>query len=133
KVVKKLTRGVSSLLKGNGVDQLVGTATLIGPHEVAVQTQDGERTITADHIVLATGSSPIEIPGFPFSDERVLDSTGALALNSIPEKLVVIGGGYIGLELGGMYARLGAKVTVVPRSPWWRCSINSFPASTRTW
>ncbi|MBW1880577.1 MAG: dihydrolipoyl dehydrogenase, partial [Deltaproteobacteria bacterium] len=113
KVVKKLTRGVSSLLKGNGVAQLVGTATLNGPHEVAVQTEDGERTITAEHIVLATGSSPIEIPGFPFSDERVLDSTGALALTSIPDKLVVIGGGYIGLELGGMYARLGTKVTVV--------------------
>jgi dihydrolipoamide dehydrogenase len=113
KVVKKLTGGVSTLLKGNGVDREMGTATLAGPHEVAVQTEKGERKITADHIVLATGSSPIEIPGFPFSDERVLDSTDALALTAIPEKLVVIGGGYIGLELGGMYARFGTQVTVV--------------------
>ncbi len=112
-VVKKLTGGVSTLLKGNKVDQLIGTAKLKGPNTVVVQTADGERTITADHLVVATGSSPIEIPGFSFADARVLDSTGALALTEIPKKLVVIGGGYIGLELGGMYAKLGSEVTVV--------------------
>jgi dihydrolipoamide dehydrogenase len=112
-VVKRLTGGVSTLLKGNKVDQLVGTARLTGPSTVAVQTADGEKVFTADHIVLATGSSPIQIPGFAYADGPVLDSTKALALTEVPEHLIVIGGGYIGLELGQMYQKLGARVTVV--------------------
>jgi dihydrolipoamide dehydrogenase len=80
---------------------------------VRVQTAEGVKLFRAPHVVLATGSSPIEIPGFKFSDGPVLDSTKALALPSIPKHLVVIGGGYIGLELGGVMARLGGKVTVV--------------------
>jgi dihydrolipoamide dehydrogenase len=78
-----------------------------------VQTSDGEKRFTADHIVVATGSSPIQIPGFDFADPFVLDSTKALALDAIPKRLVVIGGGYIGLELGGCYAKLGTEVTIV--------------------
>jgi len=113
RVVKRLTGGVETLLEGNKVDRLIGTARLTGEHEVTVQTEDGEKKLTADHVVIATGSSPIEIPGFSFADERVIDSTGALDLAEIPQKLVVIGGGYIGLELGGMYAKLGSEVTVV--------------------
>jgi len=112
-IVDRLTKGVATLLKGNGVDTLVGEARLTGPHEVTVRTDDGERAITADHIVIATGSRPIEIPGFSFSDGPVLDSTKALALTEVPGHLVVVGGGYIGLELGQMYAKLGARVTVV--------------------
>ncbi|MCB9680095.1 MAG: dihydrolipoyl dehydrogenase [Alphaproteobacteria bacterium] len=112
-IVSKLTGGVSTLLKANGVEQLVGTATITGPHSVSVATADGERTITAEHLVLATGSRPIEVPGFSFADGPVLDSTKALALDKVPGKLVVIGGGYIGLELGGMYAKIGTQVTVV--------------------
>ena len=112
-IVGKLTGGVSSLLKGNGVDQTIGTATVTGPNSVSIDAADGKQTFTADNIVIATGSSPIEIPGFSYADGPVLDSTKALALTQIPEKLVVIGGGYIGLELGSMLAKLGTAVTVV--------------------
>ena len=112
-VVDRLTKGVATLLKGNGADTLMGTARVTGPHEVTVQTGEGERVVTADSIVVATGSSPIEIPGFSFSEPHIHDSTGALALAEVPTNLVVIGGGYIGLELGTVYAKLGAKVTVV--------------------
>jgi dihydrolipoamide dehydrogenase len=112
-VVDKLTGGVRTLLKGNKVDMLVGTAKIGKGNEVIVQTAEGEKRFTAPHVVIATGSSPIQIPGFDFADGPVLDSTKALALGQIPKKLVVIGGGYIGLELGGVYAKLGTEVTVV--------------------
>ncbi|MCB9669077.1 MAG: dihydrolipoyl dehydrogenase [Alphaproteobacteria bacterium] len=112
-VVTKLTGGVRQLLKANGVEMMEGTATLAGPNTVKVATADGEKTITAGAIVIATGSSPIQIPGFAYADERVIDSTGALALQAIPKKMVVIGGGYIGLEMSGVYSKLGTEVTVV--------------------
>jgi dihydrolipoamide dehydrogenase len=112
-ITKKLNNGVSTLLKGNGVDTMFGTARVVGPNEVVVQTTEGEKRVTADHIVIATGSRPIQIPGFAFADGPVLDSTKALDLDTLPGRLVVIGGGYIGLELGGMMARLGTQVTVV--------------------
>ena len=120
-VVTKLTTGVRGLLKGNGVEIIDGTATLgtSGPdgHRITVKTKTGEQTIIAKNIVLATGSRPIEIPGFPTDQNRILDSTGALALDAVPPRMVVIGGGYIGLELGMVYAKLGTKVTVVEAMP----------------
>lgn len=116
-VVKKLTGGVKQLLQANGADHMIGTARLAGDNEVVVTTAEGEKRYTADNIVIATGSRPIEIPGFAYADEPVLDSTKALALEEVPQRLVVIGGGYIGLELGGMYARLGSEVTVVEMTP----------------
>ncbi len=112
-VVDKLTGGVRTLLKANKTEMMMGTAKLVDAHTVEVTSSEGTKRLTADAIVLATGSSPVEIPGFKFSDGPVLDSTKALALPAIPKKLVVIGGGYIGLELGGVYARLGTEVTVV--------------------
>ena len=112
-VVQKLTGGVEKLLKANKAGRLVGTATLRSPGVIEVESADGKVRVEADHIVLATGSRPIEIPGFSFSDARILDSTKALALTEVPGHLVVIGGGYIGLELGSVYAHMGAKVTVV--------------------
>jgi dihydrolipoamide dehydrogenase len=112
-VVDKLTGGVHTLLKGNKVDTMKGTATITGKNEVTVETSEGKKVFTTDNIVVATGSAPIEIPGFSFKDARVIDSTGALALQELPKKLVVIGGGYIGLELAGAYAKFGSKVTVV--------------------
>ena len=112
-VVNKLTGGVKMLLKANGVEQMMGTAKLVAPDTVSVSTPDGEKTLTADAIVIATGSTPIEIPGFSFSDEHIIDSTGALDLSEIPKHLAVIGGGYIGLEMSGVFARLGSEVTVV--------------------
>jgi dihydrolipoamide dehydrogenase len=112
-IVNKLTSGVQMLLKGNKVDMVNGTATLVGPNSVSVVLDGNTTTYTADHIVLATGSRPIEIPGFSFADPAIIDSTGALALPEIPKHLIVIGGGYIGLEMGIMYRKLGAEVTVV--------------------
>lgn len=116
-VIKKLTGGVRQLLKAAGSELVQGTARLAprGPdgHKVVVESASGTRTITAKNVVIATGSRPIEIPGFEVDQKRIIDSTGALALDHVPDRLVVIGGGYIGLELGTVYAKLGSKVTVV--------------------
>ena len=112
-VVNKLTGGVRTLLKGNKVDMMVGSAVFVGPHTLEVTTADGVKRVEAEHIVIATGSRPMEIPGFSFAEARILDSTKALALTTIPRRLAVIGGGYIGLELGSMYRKLGTEVTVV--------------------
>lgn len=112
-VVNKLTGGVRTLLKGNKVEMLQGEARVTGRGEVTVRTESGEQRFTADHVVLATGSSPVQIPGFSFADPPVLDSTKALALTEIPSKMVVIGGGYIGLEMAGVFSKLGTEVTVV--------------------
>lgn len=113
-IVKKLTGGVASLLKGNKVRIVRGWATMTGPGTVEVRSEDGRLSrIGADHVVLATGSRPVEIPGFEFDGESVLDSTGGLALDALPKRLVVIGGGYIGLELGGAFGRLGSRIVVV--------------------
>ena len=116
-VVKKLTGGVKHLLKAAGSELVMGTARLApggaDGHKVVVEGKDGTRAITAKNVVIATGSRPIEIPGFAVDQERIIDSSGALALDHVPERLVVIGGGYIGLELGTVYAKLGSKVTVV--------------------
>jgi dihydrolipoamide dehydrogenase len=124
-VVKKLTRGVEQLLKSAGTELVRGTARFAhapapvddGLHQIDVTgpggDRSGDRSILARHVVIATGSRPIEIPGFAIDGERVIDSTGALALDHVPGHMVVIGGGYIGLELGTVYAKLGGKVTVV--------------------
>jgi dihydrolipoamide dehydrogenase len=116
-VVGKLTSGVRQLLKGAGSQLLLGEATVTGPNRVEVKTKEGVQVIEARAIVVATGSRPISIPGFTIDNQRILDSTGALALGAVPPRLVVIGGGYIGLELGIMYAKLGSKVTVVEFTP----------------
>ncbi len=112
-VVEKLTGGVKQLFKANGVDHLAGTATFTGPHEVSVETDDGSETVAFEECIVATGSSPIEIPGFTFDGETVLDSTAALDLEEVPDRFVVIGGGFIGLEIGNVLATLGSEVTVV--------------------
>ncbi len=120
-IVKKLTGGVKSLLKANGSEFVLGEAR-IGKlegqkREVFVKTAGEEVRYLCDHVVVATGSRPIEIPGFKFDQQRVLDSTGGLALDAAPPRLAVIGGGYIGLELGMCLAKLGSKVTVVEATP----------------
>ncbi len=121
-VVSKLTGGVRGLLKGNGVEVIDGSAKLekSGPdgHRITVTGKNGTQTIIAKNIVLATGSRPFEIPGFKVDNAgRVIDSTGGLALDHVPQRMVVIGGGYIGLELGMVYAKFGTKVTVVEALP----------------
>ncbi len=112
-IVDKLTSGVRQLIKGAGGKLLLGEGKIVRPGLVEVTTKDGVQPIEAGAIVIATGSRPIAVPGFTVDNERILDSSGALALGAVPPRLVVIGGGYIGLELGIMWARLGAKVTVV--------------------
>jgi dihydrolipoamide dehydrogenase len=120
-IVGKLTSGVRALLKGNRVEIIEGSATLgkAGPegHRITVKSASGEQTIIAKNVVIATGSRPIEIPGFRIDQDRIIDSTGALALPAVPPRLIVIGGGYIGLELGMCYAKFGSKVTVVEAMP----------------
>ncbi|WP_368654688.1 dihydrolipoyl dehydrogenase [Ornithinibacillus sp. 4-3] len=111
-VVNKLTSGVESLLKGNKVDIVNGEVYFVDSNTVKVMDENNSQTYKFKDCIIATGSTPIEIPSFPFS-KRVLDSTGALYLDEIPAKLVVIGGGYIGTELGTAYANLGSEVTIV--------------------
>ncbi len=112
-VVNKMNGGVKLLLKGAGSRLVMGTATFVDKKTVEVKGSDGDMRIEAEHIIIATGSRPVEIPGFKVDQKKVCDSTGALALTAIPKRLVVIGGGYIGLELGSAYAKLGSKVTIV--------------------
>lgn len=111
-VVNRLTSGVESLLKGNKVDIVKGEVYFVDDSHVKVMDDKQSQTYTYKNCIIATGSAPIEIPSFPFS-KRVIDSTGALDLEEIPGKLVVIGGGYIGTELGSAYANLGSEVTIV--------------------
>ncbi|KAB2496186.1 dihydrolipoyl dehydrogenase [Priestia endophytica] len=111
-VVNKLTGGVEGLLKGNKVDIVKGEAYFVDQNTLRVMDENSAQTYTFKNVIIATGSRPVEIPGFKFS-ERVINSTGALALKEIPKKLVVIGGGYIGTELGTAYANFGTEVTIV--------------------
>ncbi|SFB18147.1 dihydrolipoamide dehydrogenase [Lentibacillus halodurans] len=112
KVVNKLTSGVESLLKGNKVDIVEGEVYFVDKNTAKVMDEKNSQTYTFNNCIIATGSTPIEIPNFKFSD-RVLDSTGALNLQEIPEKMVVVGGGYIGIELGTAYANFGTEVTIL--------------------
>lgn len=111
-VVKKLVGGVEGLLKGNKVDVLKGEAYFVDGNTVRVIDGDKAQTYTFKNAILATGSRPIEIPSFKFT-KRVVSSTGALSFSEVPGKLVVIGGGYIGTELGSAYANLGSQVTII--------------------
>lgn len=113
-IVGKLTGGVAGLLKNYGATIVEGAATIVDKNTVKITGgKDGDQTLKVDDIVIATGSAPINIPGFTCDEEDVWSSTGALSPESIPDHLLVIGGGYIGLELGMMYSKLGSKVTVL--------------------
>jgi dihydrolipoamide dehydrogenase len=111
-IVKKLTGGVAGLLKGNKVDVVYGEAFFVDANSLRVMTEHASQTYTFKNAIIATGSRPIELPTFKYS-KRVLDSTGALNLQEVPEKIVVIGGGVIGIELGGAYANFGTQVTIL--------------------
>ncbi|MFC4439647.1 MULTISPECIES: dihydrolipoyl dehydrogenase [Natrialbaceae] len=115
-VVGQLTGGVEKLCKANGVNLLEGTATFADENTVRVSHSgegQGSETLEFEHAIVATGSRPIQIPGFDYGDEPVLDSTQALALDSVPDSMVIVGAGYIGMELAGVYAKLGTDVTVI--------------------
>jgi dihydrolipoamide dehydrogenase len=113
RVVQTFGRGVAGLLKKNSVDAIQGVATIKAPGQVLVTTAEGERLLRATNIIIATGSTPSSLPGVTLDGDRIGTSTEALAYEEVPKHLVVIGAGVIGLELGSVWARLGAKVTVL--------------------
>lgn len=112
-VVKKLTSGLGGMAKKRKVDVIEGTATFTDAHTLSVVNKDKTSAVSFDQCIIAAGSRVIKIPGIPYDDERVMDSTDALALKDIPDHLLVIGGGIIGLEMACVYRALGAKVSVV--------------------
>jgi dihydrolipoamide dehydrogenase len=117
-IVKKLTGGVRQLLKANGAEMLAGRATIVGPNRVEVKTAEGGvEVLEARAIVIATGASTIQIPPFPFDGKQIIGAKEAVSLREVPKRLVVIGGGIIGLELGGVYQRLGSQLTVLEAMP----------------
>ncbi|CAH1904026.1 Dihydrolipoamide dehydrogenase of pyruvate dehydrogenase complex [Candidatus Nitrotoga sp. HW29] len=112
-VITKLTGGLVVLSKQRKVNVIYGIAKFNSPNSITVETSDGSKTITFDNAIIAAGSSVARIPGFPYDDPRLIDSTGALQLQDIPERMLIIGGGIIGLEMGTVYDALGSKISVV--------------------
>jgi dihydrolipoamide dehydrogenase len=112
-VVGRLTKGLSGLSKQRKVQVVEGVAKFTGPHMLEVATAEGVKRVSFDHAIIAAGSESARIPGFPYDDQRLMDSTGALELRDIPGRLLVIGGGIIGLEMATVYDALGSKVSVV--------------------
>lgn len=117
-VVQKLTQGLGELCKRRKVRFVQGKATFLNSQTLRIENRsDGEQTLSFDHAILATGSQPPAVPGLDLESPRVLDSTGALELRQIPQTMLVIGGGYIGLELATVYSALGTRVSVVELTP----------------
>jgi dihydrolipoamide dehydrogenase len=118
RVVKSLTDGVAFLFKKNKITSYVGSGRLLGQGKVAVKSASAEEiTLEAKHILLATGSESSSLPSLPFDGTSIVSSTEALAFERVPQHLIIVGGGYIGLELGSVWSRLGAKVTVLEFLP----------------
>ena len=117
-IVKKLTGGVRGLLRGNGAELVVGEARVTGPNTVEVKTKEGTvETFQAKAIVVATGATTIEIPTFKFDGKQIIGAKEAVSLKEIPKRMLVIGGGVIGLELGCVYQKFGSEITVVEATP----------------
>ena len=112
-IVAKLTGGLAGLAKQRKVQVVHGTAKFTSPNSISVETRDGSETITFDNAIIAAGSSVARIPGFPYDDPRIIDSTGALELQDVPKRMLIIGGGIIGLEMATVYDALGSKISVV--------------------
>ncbi len=113
KTVGDLTKGIEFLFKKHKIDWIRGTGRLNGPGKVEVAGDGGATSLVARHVVIATGSEVMPLPGVSIDEKQIVSSTGALSLSEVPKHLIVIGGGYIGLEMGSVWRRLGAKVTVV--------------------
>lgn len=116
-VVQRLTGGLTALAKQRKVQVIQGTGTFTTAHQIQVQGEDGVTTVDFEQCIIAAGSQPVQIPSFPNDDPRLIDSTGALALDDIPAKLLIIGGGIIGLEMATVYATLGSQVDIVELQP----------------
>ncbi len=116
-VVKKMTNGVGYLFRKNKIEHLVGQGRIVSPGTVEVKGASGTTTYSAKNIFIATGSAPIELPNLPFDGKNILSSTEALSLSETPKRIIVIGGGYIGVELGSVWNRLGSEVVVLEFLP----------------
>ncbi|MFQ5620365.1 MAG: dihydrolipoyl dehydrogenase [Candidatus Nanoarchaeia archaeon] len=114
-VIDKLVNGIKGLLSKHKIEYIPGKAQFQSSKQLRINSGEGHKTINFKHCIIATGSSPTEIKGFEFDEKTILSSTGALKLDKVPKSLVVIGGGYIGCELGTVYAKLGSKVTIIQR------------------
>ena len=112
-VVTKLTGGLKQLAKQRKVQVVQGEAKFATPNSLVVATAEGDKTISFDHAIIAAGSSAARIPGFPYDDPRLIDSTGALQLQDVPKRMLIVGGGIIGLEMATVYDALGSKISVV--------------------
>jgi dihydrolipoamide dehydrogenase len=112
-VIGKLTKGLGQLAKQRKVERVQGTGKFISPNMIEVETPDGLKSVSFDHCIIAAGSSVARVPGFPYEDPRMMDSTGALKLEDIPKRMLIIGGGIIGLEMATVYDALGSRITVV--------------------
>jgi dihydrolipoamide dehydrogenase len=112
-VVGRLTKGLAALAKARKVTVIEGKGSFASAHTLEVETRDGKKVVSFDHCVIAAGSQSARIPDFPYDDPRLMDSTGALELADVPKRLLIIGGGIIGLEMATVYDALGSKVTVV--------------------
>ncbi len=113
KVVGRLTGGLAALAKQRKVQVVQGVGQFETPRQITVQTAEGVKRIEFEHAIIAAGSRPVQIPGFPNDDERLMNSTGALALADVPKSMLIIGGGIIGLEMATVYSTLGAKIDIV--------------------
>ena len=114
KAVMNLTKGVEFLFKKNKVTYFKGTGKLKSTSEITITDKENkEKNIQSDNIIISTGSEPVSLPGIEFDEEKVISSTGALSLKSVPKKMIVVGGGYIGLEMGSVWSRLGSEVHVI--------------------
>ena len=116
KVIGQLTGGLAGLAKQRKVTVVQGTASFLSPHELQIEHEGKSRVLKFEHAIISAGSEVTRIPGFPYDDERLVDSTGALALSDIPKRMLVIGGGIIGLEMSCVYQALGTAITVVELS-----------------
>ncbi|MDD3265814.1 MAG: dihydrolipoyl dehydrogenase [Burkholderiales bacterium] len=112
-VVGQLTKGLDGLAKQRKVQKVEGLAKFTSPYTISVETAEGAKTVRFKNAIIAAGSQSFKVPGFPFEDSRIIDSTGALMLESVPERMLVVGGGIIGLEMAEVYGTLGSKITVV--------------------
>src|SRR5208282_2285596 len=112
-VTGRLTKGLAGLAKQRKVEVVQGVGAFTSPNMLRVETKDGAKTVSFDHCIIAAGSSVAKIPGFPYDNPRLIDSTGALELPEVPQRLLVIGGGIIGLEMATVFDALGSKITVV--------------------
>ena len=112
-IIGKLTGGLTALAKQRKVQVVTGLAKLSSANSLLVETESGQKTITFDNLIIAAGSNVARIPGFPYDDPRIIDSTGALALQDVPKRMLIIGGGIIGLEMATVFDALGSKISVV--------------------